>query len=101
MWSGWGALRWRPIGAREALKTGLEGSWPAESHDAAGLGEVPKYYPQPAGTRPFFCVWMIFLPHGVQAPFVDETTHALAQALPGLVLRGDRQTEFACNIGPA
>src|SRR5262245_8341414 len=38
--------------SKEGLKTGWEGSYPAESDDAAGTGEVPKYYPQPAGTRP-------------------------------------------------
>ena len=46
------ALKHRPTGVSERLKTDLEGLSPAESDDAGGSGEVPKYYPQPAGTRP-------------------------------------------------
>src|SRR5262249_32662282 len=52
IWSGWRALRWRPTGTREGLKTGLEGSGPAASDDAAGTGAVSKHYPQASGTRP-------------------------------------------------
>src|SRR5262249_5184743 len=47
-----GALRCRPAGTSEGLKTDLEGSRSAESDDADGLGEVPEHYPQPTGTRP-------------------------------------------------
>src|SRR5262249_47621742 len=47
-----GALRGRPAGASEGVKTDLEGSAPAESDDADGLGEVPEPYPQAPGTRP-------------------------------------------------
>jgi hypothetical protein len=39
-------------GTSEGLKTDLEGSGPAESDDADGLGEVPEHYPQAPGTRP-------------------------------------------------
>jgi len=45
-------LRYRLTGTNEGLKTSLEGAWPAESDDTAGIGEVQKQYPQPAGTRP-------------------------------------------------
>ncbi len=45
-------LRGRPAGASEGVKADLEGSGPAASDDADGLGEVPEHYPQAPGTRP-------------------------------------------------
>ena len=39
---GLSALRYRPTGASERLKTDLEGLDPAESDNAEGVGEVPK-----------------------------------------------------------
>ena len=47
-----GALRCGPAGTSAGLKTDLEGSGPAESDDADGLGEVLEHYPQAPGTRP-------------------------------------------------
>jgi len=42
----------RPRDIDGVVNTGFEWWWPADWPLSDGLGESPKQYPQPAGTRP-------------------------------------------------
>src|SRR5262249_6823279 len=51
VWKGWGVLRCRPS-RQGGLENGFrESACPADCPLSDGSGEVPKYYPQPGGTR--------------------------------------------------